>query len=207
MFEFLFISIKFQKIKLGQCPVFWSNDGGCWWWYEDEYELLPVVAPGGINLVIKNLYCWSICAFSIRLSFARRFWNQILICASESFRPSASSNRLPREMYSLVRNSCSSFIVCAPLKVVLWRLGRPSLRLLRATAREFFSEYKLIQLRAGGMDRKECGTAGSSYQIKTERALIGVNGLMRGKWVYGSVVTWEGRVWRVIKLERRRGCV
>lgn len=97
-----------------------------------------------MNLVIKNRYCWSICAFSIRLSFARRFWNQIFIWASDSFSTAAISNRRPRDMYSFFRNSCSSLIVCAPLNVVLCRLGLPSLRFLRATGIEYSIKTALV---------------------------------------------------------------
>lgn len=79
------------------------------------------------------LYCWSIWAFSMRLSLARRFWNQILICVSVNCKRSANSKRRPREIYSLRWNSTSKRIVCSLLNVVLCRLGRPSFRLRRAT--------------------------------------------------------------------------
>lgn len=86
---------------------------------------------------IKNafiyLYCWSIWAFSMRLSLARRFWNQILICVSVNCKRSANSKRRPRDIYSLRWNSTSKRMVCSLLNVVRCRLGRPSFRLRRAT--------------------------------------------------------------------------
>jgi hypothetical protein len=73
-----------------------------------------------------DLYCWSMWAFSIRLSLARLFWNHILICVSVSASVSASSNRLLREMYSLRWYSSSSRNVCSLLNVVLCLRGLPS---------------------------------------------------------------------------------
>lgn len=69
----------------------------------------------------------------MRLSLARRFWNQILICVSVNCNRSANSNRLPREIYSFRWNSTSKRMVCSLLNVVRCRLGRPSFRLRRAT--------------------------------------------------------------------------
>lgn len=83
--------------------------------------------------MLSYLYCWSIWAFSMRLSLARRFWNQILICVSVNCNRSANSNRLPREIYSFRWNSTSKRMVCSLLNVVRCRLGRPSFRLRRAT--------------------------------------------------------------------------
>lgn len=60
-------------------------------------------------------------AFSIRLSLARRFWNQILIWLSDKLNTEASSTRLFREMYSFRLYSNSSWSVCSLLNVVRWR--------------------------------------------------------------------------------------
>lgn len=90
------------------------------------------------------LYCWSICAFSIRLSLARRFWNHILIWVSDSRNDSASSKRRPRDMYSLRWNSTSSRSVCSLLNVVRWRLARPSLRRRRATIEIHTTRNKIM---------------------------------------------------------------
>lgn len=84
----------------------------------------------------KYRYCWSSCAFSILLSLARLFWNQILICVSVSLKEVASSNLRPLEMYSPRRYSTSNLSVCSPLNVVLCLRGRPSFLLLRATAKK-----------------------------------------------------------------------
>lgn len=86
-----------------------------------------------MNIRLPYRYCWSICAFSILLSLARRFWNQILICVSDKCKLSASSNRRPLEMYSFRLNSTSSLKVWSLLNVVLCRLCLPSFRRLRAT--------------------------------------------------------------------------
>lgn len=83
---------------------------------------------------VADLYCWSMCAFSIRLSLARLFWNQILICVSVSASVSASSNLLLREMYSLRWYSSSSRNVCSLLNVVLCLRGLPSFLRRLATA-------------------------------------------------------------------------
>ena len=66
-----------------------------------------------LDLAIKlyfymYLYWWSKCAFSILLSLARRFWNQILICVSVRSRASASSNLLGLDMYSFLWYSSSN---------------------------------------------------------------------------------------------------
>lgn len=79
------------------------------------------------------LYCWSIWAFSMRLSLARRFWNQILIWVSVNCKRSAISNLRPRDMYSLRWNSTSNRSVCSLLNVVRCRLGLPSFLRRRAT--------------------------------------------------------------------------
>lgn len=42
--------------------------------------------------VMKHLYCWSSCAFSIRLSLALRFWNHIFTCVSLSDNADANSH-------------------------------------------------------------------------------------------------------------------
>ena len=73
------------------------------------------------------------CAFSILLSLARRFWNQILICVSVRSSDSASSNLLGLEMYSLRWYSNSSRSVWSDVNVVRWRRCRASLRRRRAT--------------------------------------------------------------------------
>ena len=66
------------------------------------------------------LMCWSVEAFSILLSLARLFWNQILICDSESWSFVASSLLLLREMYLLdPLYSSSSTAVCSRLNVGL----------------------------------------------------------------------------------------
>jgi len=85
------------------------------------------------------LYCWSICAFSILLSLALLFWNQILICVSVSRRDSASSNLRPLEMYSFLWYSSSKRRVCSLENVVLCLRGLPSFLLLRATAKNSIS--------------------------------------------------------------------
>lgn len=95
----------------------------------------------GNVLSCSYLYCWSICAFSMRLSLARRFWNQIFICVSVNCKHSANSKRLPRDMYSLRWNSTSSRRVCSLLNVVRCRRGLPSFRRRRATAMKFSSIY------------------------------------------------------------------
>lgn len=69
----------------------------------------------------------------MRLSLARRFWNQILIWVSVNCNRSANSKRRPREIYSLRWNSTSKRMVCSLLNVVRCRLGRPSFRRRRAT--------------------------------------------------------------------------
>lgn len=79
------------------------------------------------------LYCWSNCAFSIRLSLARLFWNHILICVSDSRKHSANSKRRLRDIYSFRWNSTSNRNVCSLLNVVLCRLGLPSFFLRLAT--------------------------------------------------------------------------
>ena len=79
------------------------------------------------------LMCWSVWAFSILLSLARLFWNQILICVSESWSLSASSHRLGLEMYSVPLYSTSSTAVCSWLKVVLCLRALASLRARLAT--------------------------------------------------------------------------
>jgi hypothetical protein len=84
---------------------------------------------------VTDLYCWSMCAFSIRLSLARLFWNHILIWVSVSASVSASSNRLLREMYSLRWYSNSSRNVCSLLNVVLCLRGLPSFLRRLATAK------------------------------------------------------------------------
>lgn len=89
-------------------------------------------------------YCWSNCAFSILLSLARLFWNQILICVSVSLREAASSNLRPLEMYSPRRYSTSNLRVCSPLNVVLCLRGRPSFLLLRATRKRTKSQICCI---------------------------------------------------------------
>lgn len=88
------------------------------------------------NLRHANLYCWSIWAFSMRLSFARRFWNQIFICVSDNLKLSANSNRLPLDMYSFRWNSTSNRNVCSLLNVVRCLRGRPSFRRRLATMRK-----------------------------------------------------------------------
>lgn len=96
----------------------------------DKHKLLqlePIFMP------ISYRYCWSICAFSMRLSFARRFWNHILICVSLSCNRSANSHRRLREMYSFRWNSNSNRSVCSLLNVVRCLLGRFSRRRRRAT--------------------------------------------------------------------------
>lgn len=110
-------------------------------------------------------YCWSSCAFSILLSLARLFWNQILICVSVSLKEVASSNLRPLEMYSPRRYSTSNLSVCSPLNVVLCLRGRPSFLLLRATAK------KEIQISRGGAKipsaypkfTRTCGTRYSNF--------------------------------------------
>lgn len=79
------------------------------------------------------LYWWSIWAFSIRLSFARRFWNQILICVSLRRNATANSERLVRDTYSADWNSISRRSVCSWVNVVLWRRWLSPLRFLLAT--------------------------------------------------------------------------
>ena len=79
------------------------------------------------------LYWWSIWAFSILLSLALRFWNQILIWVSVRSKFSANSNLRGREMYSFLWYSISSLRVWSEVKVVLWRRCRASFRLLLAT--------------------------------------------------------------------------
>lgn len=65
------------------------------------------------------LICCSFSAFSIRLSFALRFWNQILIWLSVKSSNSANWNRLLRLMYSEIWYSISRRSVCPWVKVVL----------------------------------------------------------------------------------------
>ena len=57
---------------------------------------------------IFYLYWWSKCAFSILLSLARRFWNQILIWVSVRSKASANSNLLGLDMYSFLWYSSSN---------------------------------------------------------------------------------------------------
>ena len=79
------------------------------------------------------LYWWSKCAFSILLSFALLFWNQILICVSVKSNASASSNLLGLEIYSFLWYSSSSLKVWSDVKVVLCLRCLGSLRLRLAT--------------------------------------------------------------------------
>ena len=58
--------------------------------------------------ISSNLYWWSKCAFSILLSLALRFWNQILIWVSVRSKASASSNLLGLDMYSFLWYSSSN---------------------------------------------------------------------------------------------------
>ena len=67
------------------------------------------------------LNCWSRTAFSMRLSLALRFWNQILIWFSLNCNESANWKRLFRLMYSFCRYSTSNLIVCSLVNVVRWR--------------------------------------------------------------------------------------
>ncbi len=56
-----------------------------------------------LNVVISSLSClywWSICAFSILLSLALRFWNQILIWVSVRSNDSANSKRRGLYVYN-----------------------------------------------------------------------------------------------------------
>jgi len=106
-----------------------------------------------ISLLLSYLNWCSCSVFSILLSFARRFWNQILIWVSLKFyiikielnlnfdtdnfgvitNCSASSNLFDLEMYSLCWNSSSKRIVWLDRKLVLLRLGLESLRLFIGT--------------------------------------------------------------------------
>ena len=68
---------------------------GCWIWWSSYIWYM-------------YLYWWSKCAFSILLSLARRFWNQILIWVSVRSKASASSNLLGLDMYSFLWYSSSN---------------------------------------------------------------------------------------------------
>jgi len=65
--------------------------------------------------------CRSTWAFSMRLSLARLFWNQILTCVSVSPSDCASSQRRGLATYSTRWYSTSSCRVCSALNVVRWR--------------------------------------------------------------------------------------
>ena len=90
------------------------------------------------------LYWWSKCAFSILLSLARRFWNQIFICVSVRSSASASSNLRGLDIYSFLWYSSSNLRVWSEVKVVLCRLCLGSLRLRLATTQK--KQEKMLRL-------------------------------------------------------------
>lgn len=91
---------------------------------------------------MQYLLYWSCCAFSILLSLARRFWNQILIWVSVSCKDVANSNLRRREMYSPLIYSCSNSRVCSIVKVV--RCLR-SLFFLVRSAEKKVTKYRIIK--------------------------------------------------------------
>lgn len=70
---------------------------------------------------LGDLIRWSNFAFSILLSLARLFWNQILTWVSVRRRSRASSQRRVLVTYSTRRYSDSRFRVWSALNVVRWR--------------------------------------------------------------------------------------
>ena len=88
------IQTKADRKDLRKIRVF-VFEIGCWIWWSSYIWCM-------------YLYWWSKCAFSILLSLARRFWNQILIWVSVRSKASASSNLLGLDMYSFLWYSSSN---------------------------------------------------------------------------------------------------